>query len=306
MAEPQSAILAEGESFGVFLTAVLAEGDEAAARLRRVAAELRSVTRETAARLGEPSLAAAIAIGAAAWPRLFAVAKPAGLVPFAPLADGPRRAPATPADLFIHIHSRRHDVNFVLAREVMKRLGPAVRLVEEVHGFKYLDSRDLTGFVDGTENAKADERAGVALVGDEDPAFAGGSYVSLQRYVHDLPRWEGLGLAEQEAAVGRTKADDRELEDEAKPPSAHIARVVIEEEGEELEILRHSLPYGTTAEHGLYFVAYCRSPAPFRQMLERMVIRDGDGHADRLLDFTTPVTGASFFAPSAEFLAAQG
>ncbi|MEI7610292.1 MAG: Dyp-type peroxidase domain-containing protein, partial [Rhodospirillaceae bacterium] len=143
MAEPQSAILAEGESFGVFLTALLAEGDEVAARVRRVAAELAGVTRETAERLGEPTLTAAIAIGAAAWPRLFAGAKPAGLVPFAPLADGPRRAPATPADLFIHIHSGRHDVNFVLAREVMKRLGQAVRLVEEVHGFRYLDSRDL-------------------------------------------------------------------------------------------------------------------------------------------------------------------
>ncbi len=302
MAEAQSGILAEGEAFGVFLTALLAEGDEAAAQVRRIAAELPALTRSMAARLGDSSLVSVIAFGAAAWPRLFAAAKPEGLVPFESLADGPRRAPATPADLFIHIHSSRHDVNFALAREVMKRLGAAARLVEEVHGFRYLEGRDLTGFVDGTENAKGGERAGVALVGGEDTVFAGGSYVSLQRYVHDLGRWEALALAEQEGAIGRTREDDQELDDAVKPPSAHIARVVIEEEGAELEILRHSLPYGTTVEHGLYFVAYCRSPAPFRKMLERMVRRDGDGHADRLLDFTTPVTGAAFFAPATAFL----
>lgn len=306
MAEAQSAIVVEGESFGVFLTALVAGGEAAAARVRRVAAELPALTRATATRLGDSSLVSSIAFGSAVWPRLFRQAPPAGLVPFAALADGPRRAPSTPADLFLHIHSDRHDANFLLAREVMKRLAEAVEVVEEVHGFKYLEGRDLTGFVDGTENAKGDERAGVALVGDDDPAHAGGSYVSLQRYVHDLGRWEALPRAEQEGAIGRTRDDDRELDDAVKPPSAHIARVVIKEEGEELEILRHSLPYGTTSEHGLYFVAYCRSPAPFRRMLERMVLRDGEGHADRLLDFTTPVTGAAFFAPSVEALRALG
>ena len=306
MAEPQSAILAEGESFGVFVTALVAGGEAAAATVRRVAADLKTLTEATAARVGEPSLTSAIAFGATVWPRLFAGAMPAGLVPFAPLEDGPRRAPSTPADLFLHIHSQRHDANFMLAREVMARLGAAVQLVEEVHGFKYLGGRDLTGFVDGTENATGDERAGVALVGAGEPAFVGGSYVSLQRYVHDLRRWEALPLAEQEGAVGRTRDDDRELDDDAKPPSAHIARVVIEDEGRELEILRHSLPYGTTTEHGLYFLAYCHSPIPFRRMLERMVHRDGDGHADRLLDFTTPVTGASLFAPSVDFLGGRG
>ncbi|MEI6558016.1 MAG: Dyp-type peroxidase [Rhodospirillaceae bacterium] len=304
MSEAQSAILAGGGRFGLFLTALVSEGEAAAARVRRVAAALPALTRVTADRLGEPSLVSSLAFGAAVWPRLFPQPKPLGLVPFEPVADGPRRAPATPADLFTHLHADRHDVNFALARTLMADLGPAVRLVEEINGFQYLGGRDLTGFVDGTENPSGDERAGAALVGDEDPAFAAGSHVSIQRYVHNLERWEALALAEQEAAIGRSRDDDRELEGAAKPPSAHIARVVIEEDGAELEILRHSLPYGTTREHGLYFVAYCRSPRPFRRMLERMVRRDGDGHADRLLDFTTPVTGAAFFAPSADFLRA--
>ncbi|BAE49509.1 Dyp-type peroxidase [Paramagnetospirillum magneticum] len=298
MTQPQSAICAEGGDFGLFLTLVLADGDTAA--VRRVLAALPDMTESVAVQSGEPALTSSVAIGAACWPRLTGRECPDGLVPFAPLADGARKAPATPADLFLHIHSPRHDANLMLARRVAGALGNHVRVVEEVMGFRHLGKRDLTGFVDGTENPEGDDRTEVALVKD-DP-FAGGSFVSLQRYVHDLPRWEALSLPDQEAAVGRTKDSDEEME--VKPPFAHIARVVIEEDGEELEVLRHSMPYGTTSENGLYFVAYCASPAPFRKMLERMVLSAGDGHHDRLLDFTRPVTGAAFFAPSADWLRA--
>ncbi len=302
MAQPQSAILPEGERFAVFLTFTLAEGEAAAHAVRRLAAGLPALTAEMAAAMAEPALASAIGFGAKVWPRLWSGAMPAELVPFEPLADGARRAPATPADVFIHIHSGRHDANMALARAVAGRLDGAVRPVEEIHGYRHRDGRDLTGFVDGTENPKDDERAAAALVGDEDPAFAGGSYVSIQRYVHDLAAWERLAVPAQEAVIGRTKADDVELDDDAKPADAHIARVVIEEDGEELQVVRHSLPYGTVTESGLYFVAYGRSPAPFRRMLERMVIRDGAGVHDRLLDFTRAVTGAAFFVPPEDFL----
>lgn len=305
MAQPQSAICAEGENFGIFITLAMVEGAASAAIIRRAAARLLALTADVADKVGEPALVSAMGFGAVCWPQLFGPAIPVELVPFQPLEDGPRHAPATAADLFLHIHSGRHDANFALARAVMGALEGAVRLVEEVHGFKYLGGRDLTGFVDGTENPKGDERPDVALVGAEDAGFAGGSYVSIQRYVHALGKWEALGRADQEAAVGRTKDDDEELDDQVKPPSAHIARVVIEEDGEELQVVRHSLPYGTTAESGLYFVAYGRSPRVFRLMLERMVKRDGHGHADRLLDFTHAVTGASFFVPSEDFLSSQ-
>lgn len=305
MAQPQSAICAEGENFGIFITLAVVEGPDSGAVIRRTAAKLAGLTAEVAAMVGEPALACAIGFGAACWPQLFGPGTPAELALFQPLEDGARLAPATAADLFLHIHSNRHDANFALARAVMGALGGAVRMVEEVHGFKYLGGRDLTGFVDGTENPQGDERPHVALVGDEDARFVGGSYVSIQRYVHDLAKWEAMGRADQEAAVGRTKDSDEEMDDDAKPPSAHIARVVIEEDGEELQVVRHSLPYGTTTESGLYFVAYGRSPRVFRLMLERMVKRDAGGHADRLLDFTRAVTGASFFVPSEDFLRAQ-
>lgn len=295
----QSAICAEGEAFALFLTLTLAGGD--VGPVRRTLAGLAALTETVATEMGEPALTSAAAIGAQAWERLVGAPKPDGLEPFAALEEGGRKAPATPADLFIHIHSPRHDANLALARRVMAALGSGVRLEEEVMGFRHLKNRDLTGFVDGTENPQGDERAGVALLAGG--PFAGGSFVSIQRYVHDLPKWEAMPVPEQEAAIGRTKETDEEMDDEAKPPTAHIARVVIEEDGEELEVLRHSMPYGTTFEHGLYFVAYCASPAPFRKMLERMVLSRSDGHHDRLLDFTRAVTGASFFAPSADLLA---
>lgn len=294
----QSAICAETGNFGLFITLALADGGVAA--VRRAAAALPGLTRAVADKLAEPALVSALGIGAEAWPAVTGLPRPPGLVPFEALADGDRVAPATPADLFLHIHSPRHDANLVVAREFLRILAGGATVVEEVMGYKHLGGRDLTGFVDGTENPEGDERAEVALVADG--PHAGGSYVSLQRYVHNLPRWEALPLAEQEQCIGRTKDDDEELDDDAKPPTAHIARVVIEEDGEELEVVRHSLPWGGTGQNGLYFVAYCADPGPFRRMLERMVLRDGDGHHDRLLDFTTPVTGAAFFTPSAETL----
>lgn len=301
MATAQSAICADSGNFGLFITLAVAPG--ASAGLRRAAAALPRLTRTLADRLGEPALASALGIGAQAWQAVVGGAKPELLVPFQPLADGDRVAPATPADLFLHIHSPRHDANLVLAREFLRLLGDSAAVIEEVPAYKHLGGRDLTGFVDGTENPEGDERAEVALVA-EGP-FAGGSFVSIQRYVHDLSQWEKLPVPEQEQCIGRTKDDDEELGDDVKPPSAHIARVVIEDDGEELEVLRHSLPYGgVTGEKGLYFVAYCADPAPFRRMLEAMVLNDGDGHHDRLLDFTRAVTGASFFTPSVEMLEA--
>lgn len=298
MPQPQSAICAEGGDHGLFITALVVDGREDA--VRRAAAALPGLTAEMAELFKEPALVSAMAFGADVWPRLFGAPKPDGLVAFAPLEANGKAAPATPADLFIHIHSNRADANFQLGRRVMALLGDAVTLVEDVTGFRTLGKRDLTGFVDGTENPEGDERAEVAI------DAAGGSFISLQRWEHDLARWEALSLKMQEAAIGRTKADDREMDDDEKPADAHIARVVIEEDGEELAILRHSLPYGDMRRCGLYFVAYGASPKPFRRMLSSMVLGDGAAqgyrHADRIMDYTLPVTGCAFYAPSVETL----
>ena len=304
MPRPQSAICPESGTYGVFITLMLKAGREQT--VRSALSALPALTETLAREQEEPVLSSAAGIGADAWGRLFPIAKPDALTPFQAQEDGSRRAPATPADLFLHIHSNRQSANFALALRMMRLLGDSVVLVEEIHGFKTLGKRDLTGFVDGTENPEGVERAEVALVGAKDPVFAQGSYVSIQRYVHDLPLWEQYPLSRQEGVIGRTKDGDVELEDAVKPPTAHIARVVMEENGEELEILRQSMPYGTTSENGLYFIAYGKTPDVFFKMLARMVRRDGLGHYDHLLDVTRAVTGASFFVPSVELLESLG
>ena len=195
------------------------------------------------------------------------------------------------------------DLCFELATMIVSRLDGALSTADEVHGFRYFDDRDLTGFVDGTENPVDQDAFDATIVGDEDPSFAGGSYVLVQKYVHDLATWDALATEEQERIIGRTKLSDIELDDDVKPTNAHSALTVIEEDGEEVEILRHNMPFGTASgESGTYFIGYARSPRVLEQMLENMFVGLPPGNYDRLLDFTHPVTGTLFFAPPADLL----
>ncbi len=248
MSEPQGGILPEPGGAAYFL--VLAARDRRA-EARAIAVQLSrvpEVTAELAASAGGSALRAVVSFGAELWGELSPTAKPRELEPFAPLGSGTLSVPATGGDVLLHVTSDRPDLAFELACRVRSALGDRVTVLDEVAGFCYLDGRDLTGFIDGTENPKGEERAAAALVGDEDAAFAGGSYVIAHRYVHDMARWDACPTAEQEGIIGRTKPDSVELDDEVKPSTAHISRVVIEEDGEELQIVRHSFPYGTTAE----------------------------------------------------------
>lgn len=252
-------------------------------------------------------LACTVGFGSEFWDVISPKARPAGLRPFRALSAPGRAAPSTGGDVLLHIVSRRHDLNFELARRARSQLGAAVEVMDEVHGFQYLDSRDLTGFIDGTENPSgAAARSAAALIGADDRPFAGGSYVFTQRYVHDLAGWAALPRTEQERVIGRTKTDSRELPERLRPPTAHISRVVIEEHGAELEIVRHSVPYGTTTEAGLFFIAYCRSLDIPEKMLARMMGTSGDGLHDHLMDHSRAVSGATFFAPSLQVLRALG
>ncbi|WP_028445711.1 Dyp-type peroxidase [Chitinimonas koreensis] len=238
----------------------------------------------------------AVGVGSEHWAALGGLPAPRELAPFPQFADAIHPMPATPHAVFIHLRSERHDLCFAAGEAVRRALEGLFALAEAVPGFRFLDSRDLTGFVDGTENPSPEARPEVALV-DDDGAFDGGSYLHVQRFVHDLPRWRTLTDAEQEAIVGRTKADDVELDEAVMPPTAHVARVVIEEDGEELEIVRQSLPYGTVGgEQGLMFLSYCKTPTRFTRMVERMNTRR-DGYDDHLLRFTRAVSGAAYFVP---------
>ena len=196
------------------------------------------------------------------------------------------------------------DLCFELATQIMSRLDSAVSVVDEAHGFRYFDSRDLIGFVDGTENpvGVAAERA--TLIGAEDSAFAGGSYVIVQKYLHDLIAWNKIPVQEQERIVGRTKLSDIELADEMKPSYAHNALTTIERDGDEIQIVRDNMPFGApgSAEYGTYFIGYARTPDTIEQMLQNMFVGSPAGNYDRLLDVSRAVTGTLFFVPSAPLL----
>jgi len=250
-------------------------------------------------------LSAVASIGSAAWDRLFSGPRPAELHPFVEL-DGPRHtAPATPGDLLFHIRAESLDVCFELADRILKAMEGAVTVVDEVHGFRYFDNRDLLGFVDGTENPDGALAISATTVGDEDPDFAGSCYVHVQKYVHDMSAWNSLSVAEQELVIGRTKLENLELGDDDKPANSHIAlNVITDDDGSELKIVRHNMPFGELGkgEYGTYFIGYSRAPRVTERMLENMFLGDPPGITDRILDFSTAVTGGLFFSPTLDFL----
>lgn len=249
MPTPQSGLLSAGGAHAYFLTFTVADGAERTA-LNKVIGDLLPSARALAEKAKRARLLCTLGIGSDFWDRLSPARRPAGLRPFLAVKANGRVAPATGGGLFLQITSGRHDLNLDLAMGLVRRLQSLATVAEEIHGFKYRDSRDLTGFIDGTENPKGKARALAALIGEEDRPFAGGSYVAVQRYVHDLERWRKLDDREQEQIFGRTKRGSVELPKAKKPPMAHISRVVIERDGAELQILRQSTRGGRSAKQG--------------------------------------------------------
>jgi putative iron-dependent peroxidase len=267
-------------------------------------ADLSALLRAVGFRALDGSLSCIMGFGSDAWDRLFGLPHPAELHPFHEIRSGPRHAVSTPGDLIFHIRAKRMDLCFELATQIMARLNGAVSTADEVQGFRYFDERDVLGFVDGTENPTGSAVADAVFIGGEDPAFAGGSYVIVQKYLHNLEAWNNLSTEVQEKIIGRSKVSDIELDDSVKPTSAHNALTTIEENGKEIKILRDNMPFGHPGrgEFGTYFIGYSRSPRTIEQMLENMFIGRPPGNYDRILDFSTPVTGNLFFIPTSTFL----
>lgn len=288
----------------LFLVMTIQPDDQSVAAVRSLAADLAGLVRAVGFRDPDGSLSCVLGIGSTAWDRLFGQPRPADLHPFREFSSGPRHAVGTPGDLLFHIRAQQMDICFELATHITARLGAAVVPVDEVHGFRYYDARDLLGFVDGTENPVGRVAVDAILVGDEDPSFANGSYVIVQKYLHDMPAWNALSVETQEKIIGRYKLSDIEMDDATKPAYAHSALTSIDENGKELKILRDNMPFGRAGygEFGTYFIGYARTPRTTEQMLENMFVGRPPGNYDRLLDFSRPVTGTLFFVPSADFL----
>jgi porphyrinogen peroxidase len=292
----------------VFLVLTIEPGGEDA--VRAVLADVPGIARAIGFRNVEAALSCVVGVGSDAYDRVYGGDRPARLHPFAEVAGARHRAPATPGDLFFHIKAEQLDLCFEVASRVTERLRGSATVVDEVHGFRYFDRRDLLGFVDGTENPVGPAVDRALLIGDDDPGFAGGSYVVIQKYLHDLGAWNAQSVEEQEAAVGREKLSDIELPDDQKAAGAHTALTSIEDDdGTELQILRDNMPFGSvaggadgSAEYGTYFIGYTRDPAVIERMLHNMFVGDPPGTTDRLLEVSTAVTGSLYFVPTVDQL----
>ncbi|MGV1793474.1 Dyp-type peroxidase [Rhizobium sp. A37_96] len=287
----------------IFLVVTIDARAEPGPAVRGLCANLSSLIRGVGFRAADGGLSCIMGIGRDAWDRLFGAPRPKELHPFREIR-GVHHAPSTPGDLLFHIRAARMDLCFELAAQIMKRLAGVASVTDEVHGFRYFDDRDLLGFVDGTENPVEQAAIDATLIGPEDPAFAGGSYVIVQKYLHDIGKWNAIPVEQQEKIVGREKLSDIELDEAAKPSFAHNVLTNIEENGEQLQILRDNMPFGDVGkgEFGTYFIGYARSPARIERMLDNMFVGQPPGNYDRLLDVSKAVTGSLYFVPSADFL----
>ena len=301
-AEPQ-AVLTPLTEAAIFLTLTVDPGGEDT--VRDLLADVSALRRSVGFRIPEAALTCVAGIGAKLWDRLFGAPRPLGLHPFGRLAGSRHTAPSTPGDLLFHIRAGRLDLCFELAGRLAERLRSAATVVDEVHGFRSFDERDLLGFVDGTENPDGAAAGAATIVGEEDPPFAGGSYVVVQKYLHDLAAWDALAIEQQELAIGRSKLSDIELPDELKPANSHVAlNTIVDEDGNQRQIMRFNMPFGRVGaqEFGTYFIGYARDPGVIEEMLRNMFIGKPPGNYDRILDFSTAVTGNLFFVPTADLL----
>lgn len=302
-------VIAPPAKAAIFLTVTVNRGREA--KVRTALADVSGLTRAVGFRVPEATLSCVVGVGADLWDRMYdTMQRPIHLHRFAPIAGPEHVAVSTAGDLLFHIRATRPDLCFELSHQLLRALDRLVEPVDEVHGFRYWDERDLLGFVDGTESPHSVREASMtALVGEEDPPYAGGSYVIVQKYLHDLDAWDGLSVAEQERVVGREKLSDLELSDDDKPSNSHVAATtIVDPDGTARQIVRENLPFGNAAagEFGTYFIGYAADPGVIERMLHRMFVGEPVGNTDRILDFSTAVTGCLFFAPPAGVLETAG
>lgn len=302
------AVLSPLTTAAAFLVVTVPADAAAAARVLAVASDIGSLVRAVGFREPTASLSCIVGLGSDFWDRVRPTGspRPAQLHPFRAVTGASHDAPSTPGDLLFHIRANRPDLVFELTRVLMDALGGDVHVEDHVTGFRYFDSRDLLGFVDGTENPTGKGAAGAALVdADQEPDFVGGSYVTVQKYVHDMGAWHALSTEEQEHVIGRTKLDDVELDEAVMPTNSHVSlNTIVEEDGTERDILRDNMAFGDPShgEMGTYYIAYASDPSITERMLERMFVGDPPGNYDHILDVSTAQTGTQFFVPSLDLL----
>ena len=309
--EPQAVLNSLSEA-AVFLVVNANEQPGAVERLRDVASDINSLVRAVGFRqaskaMGSGPLSCVVGFGSAFWDRIrpVGVPRPLGLHPFRELAGPVHQAPSTPGDVLFHIRADRGDLTFELSRQIMAAIGPWVRVDDHVTGFRYFDARDLLGFVDGTENPTGRSAKVAALIGAAEPEFVNGSYVLVQKYLHDLAAWNALSTEDQERTIGRTKLEDIEIDEDSRPNNSHLTlNTITDDNGVEHDILRDNMAFGDagTGEYGTYYIAYANDPAVPEEMLRNMFVGKPRGNTDRILEVSRAVTGSMFFVPTLDLL----
>ncbi|GJF08187.1 peroxidase [Mycolicibacterium cyprinidarum] len=292
----------------IFLVATINEDQGAPASVHTALSGLSDLVRAVGFRVPDARLNLVAGIGSNAWDRLFSGPRPAALREFVEFKGARHHAPSTPGDLLFHIRGGSLDVCFELGGRILASMADAVTVVDEVHGFKFFEQRDLLGFVDGTENPDGPDAVAAVEIGDSDPDFAAASYVHVQRYTHDMAAWNALSVTEQELVIGRTKLENIELDDAVQPANSHVTlNTLTDEDGNDLQVVRANMPFGSLGgapggECGTYYIAYAADPEVTEKMLSNMFIGDPPGNTDRILDFSTAKTGSMFFVPTIDFL----
>lgn len=302
----QIGVITDPDSFVEYLTFTLRDGADASAVTDAIG-ELSGIQKSIKQKDTESGLTLSVGISANAWEKIFPeIPRPAELRPFPALQNGDRQFPASAGDIFVIVESHRMDLNFQAAKYVANGFAETAILVEDIQSFKYLDNRDMIDFVDGTENPQAAERLNAVLVADDIDIHQGGSYLTVQRYVHKTRDWDAQATTYQEQVIGRTKMDNIELDDDKKPAWAHNNKSKVEKDGQEIAMLRQNRPYGNAMEHGTMFVGFAASPSVIETSLQQMITADENGDYDRLLDFVEAKTGAHYFMPSRTLLDSLG
>ena len=300
---PAQTIIAPPSTAALFLIFTIDEtAPEAIDTVRDLFADFPGLNRTVSFRYPDADLYGVIGIGARLWPLITSAPIPEQLHEFREIRGAKHSAPSTPGDLILHLRAASVDMCWELARIVMDRLANVATVVDETHGFKFFDNRDLLGFVDGTENPEnSDAENAVHISTPSTSPYINGSYLIVQKYLHDMNAWRKLPVAEQEKVIGRSKQDDIEMDDDAKPANSHIALANV---GDEFKVVRDNMPFGRAGanEMGTYFIAYARTFSTVKKMLDNMFIGNPESNYDRILDFSTAHTGTLFFVPSMDML----
>jgi putative iron-dependent peroxidase len=301
--EPQY-IDAPMSAAAAFLVLVVKDDDASIATARSVVASTDDLVKDVRIRADRGVFTCNVGISHRVWGPLTGKPAPSELAPFQEVRGATHTAVATAGDLLYHIRADSTDLIIEFEKILLEAFGDAVTAVDDVAGFRYFNGRDLLEFVDGTANPDGLDLPAATIVGEEDPAYAGGSYVVIQKYLHDLSAWRAQTVESQEAIIGRTKFDNVELPDATKGQKSHKTLCTIEDAEGEHDILRDNMPFAVPGrgEYGTYFIGYSRHLWVIEKMLERMFIGNPPPLHDRILDFSKAVAGVTFFAPARKFL----